>query len=303
MPHLSEPSTSREARQRHYAEFYGSRMPPGGAIVVGNCQAESLRICLDGPDLATMRIPPVHELTADDLPLLHHALRRASVVVAQPIRDDYRELPLGTSQLATHLSPGARLAVVPAVRHRSLHPWQVVVRIAGRDVPDPPIVAYHDLRVMAAALGLPALRSNRDAVLAVAESSTHELRAREERHGAVRISDLFARPSFTLMRTMNHPGNPVWAELARRVRRSVGLAERATDPGRELLSAVVAPREAVVAEAWGLHEDADAVWHVDGATVPAQVVADEHRRWYDAHPELLALAAHRHRDALAELAA
>ncbi|WP_241490615.1 WcbI family polysaccharide biosynthesis putative acetyltransferase, partial [Microbacterium testaceum] len=88
------------ARRRHYAEFFGEApLPARFGVVVGNCQAESLRLVIASEALPAIRIPAVHELTATDAARLHDVLARASFLVAQPVRDDYRGLPLGTAQL------------------------------------------------------------------------------------------------------------------------------------------------------------------------------------------------------------
>lgn len=296
---MIEEPTLPTGRQRHYSSFFGAPVPHGLAVVVGNCQAESLRIVIDGPDLPTVRIPPVHELEPDDLPRLDRLLASASLVITQPIRDDYRGLPVGTRQLAARLPAEARLVVVPAVRHRSLHPAQVVVRHPDKPIEDPPLVAYHDLRTIAEALGHARPRLTAAVVAAIAQESTGELRMREERNGAVPISDVFDAPRFPLLRTINHPGNPVWSELARRVRDRAGLGDAVTDPGRELLSSVIAPRESVVIEAWGLDGEPDPHWYVDGRPVHDDEVRAAQLRWYSDNPDLLRLAADRHSSALA----
>jgi hypothetical protein len=288
-------------RRNHYSSFYGGAVPEGLALILGNCQAESLRIVIDGPDLPTVRIPPVHELEPSDLPHLDRLLAAASLVITQPIRDDYRGLPVGTRQLAARVPAAARLVVVPAVRHRSLHPAQVVVRHPDRPIEDPPLVAYHDLRTVAEALGHPRPVLTVATVAAIARDSTAELRMREERSDTVRMSDVFDRPRFPLLRTINHPGNPVWAELARRVRARVGLSDTVTDPGRELLWSVVAPREDVVIETWGLDDAPDPHWYVGGQPVHDEEVRAAQLRWYGEHPDLLRLAADRHAAALAEV--
>src|SRR5205085_7499609 len=69
-------------------------------LVYGNCQAEPLRVLLDeSADFAdryeTVRIPPVHEINAVQVGKLQRVLHLASLIVAQPIKDNYRELPLG----------------------------------------------------------------------------------------------------------------------------------------------------------------------------------------------------------------
>ncbi|RUQ98275.1 WcbI family polysaccharide biosynthesis putative acetyltransferase [Labedella endophytica] len=298
---MTESTSLSLGRRNHYSSFYGAPVPEGLALVLGNCQAESLRIVIDGPDLPTVRIPPVHELEASDLPHLDRLLSRASLVITQPIRDDYRDLPVGTRQVRERIASTARLVIVPAVRHRSLYPAQVVVRHPDRPIEDPPIAPYHDLRTIAEALGNARPRLRPDMVAAIAEESTAALRLREDRSGAVRISDVFDRPRFDLLRTLNHPGNPVWETLARRVRAEVGLADTVTDPGRALLASVIAPREEVVIETWGLDDAPDPHWYLGGRAEPADEVRDAHLRWYADNPDLLRLAADRHAAALEQV--
>jgi hypothetical protein len=298
--HTIEPTAQESGRRSHYADFYAGRNLRGSTVVLGNCQAESLRIVLAGDDLPTERVPPVHELTNADLPHLDAVLRDASVVISQPIRDDYRDLPVGTRQVSARIGTATKMVVIPAIRHRALHPAHVVVRRPDGPVEDPPIVVYHDLRTIAEALGYRPADLSSGVISTIAKDSTLELERREQAHDTVRISDLFARPQFSMMRTMNHPGNPVWTELALRVRRRLGLAETATDPGRELLSSVIAPREQAVIETWNLPDPPDLSWHVDGVTVSVEQIAEAHRHWYEAHPEMLELAATRHADALRE---
>ena len=291
-----------DPRTRHYGVFYGLEEPAGDdpvALVVGNCQAESLRLMLDGGGLRTVRLPPVHELGTADLPYLAHWLARAALLITQPIRDDYRGLPLGLAQLRERLAPGARTRKVPVIRFAGLYPAHAIVRPPADPSLVPPVVAYHDLRVLAEAAGL-RTRAQVDvpAVRAIAEHSLEQLRSREARHGTVVVSDLFAVPSFDLMRTLNHPGNPIWTALAARVRAVLGLPEHAVDPGRPLLDSVHAPREAPVLEAWGLDEPERPDWVIDGRTVEAGAVREAHLSWYSRHADAVRAGLTRHADAL-----
>ena len=177
-------------------------------VVVGNCQAESLRLLLDADDVVTHRLPPVHELTAADVVPLRELLARTDLFVGQPIGDDYRGLPVGTAQLVACLPPGARTALVPTVRYAGLHPYHLLVHPPGLENPDPPAVPYHDVRTVLAAAGRSALPPlTIQAVQAVADASVAELARRERRHDTVRVGDLLARPVAGSMRTINHPGN------------------------------------------------------------------------------------------------
>ncbi len=296
-----------DGRTRHYGAFYGlEELPADGpvALVHGNCQAESLRIVLDGPGLATVRMPPVHELGAGDLPHLARWLARATVLVSQPVRDGYRGLPLGTAELAGALPPGARVLRIPVIRVAGLYPTHAIVRPPSDPSLVPPVVEYHDLRVLAEAAGLPALPPLRPAMVrAVARLSQDALRAREAAHGTLVVSDLFDAPAFAQMRTLNHPGNPVWSAVAARVRSTLGLPPHDGDPGRPLLDRVHAPREAAVVEAFGLDVAPTADWLLDGERVPGAAVREAHLRWYAAHPDAVAAGLERHAEALRLLGA
>jgi hypothetical protein len=294
-------------RRRHYAAFYGTHAIPDSAplvLVHGNCQAESLRLVLGGDDLVTVRIPPAHELTAEDLGPLRRLLARAAVVVSQPIRAGYRGLPIGTSEVLAQTA--ARPIIVPVIRYAGLYPAQAIVRVPATPSLNPPLVPYHDLRVLAHAAGLAApagdaARLTADRLRAIAADSVAELRRRELAHGTVVISDLFSRPRFSLMRTINHPGNPIWAALGRRVRAAAGLSDTAQDPGRPLLDMIHAPREAAVIDGLGLEEAPQPDWIVDGERIEVETVREAHLRWYEDHPETVAAGLSRHSRVLAML--
>lgn len=270
------------------------------ALVHGNCQAESLRRLLGDEDLLHVRLPPVHEMTRSDVPPLLRWLERADVFVSQPIRDGYRGLPIGTRELAR--ATRARLVVVPVVRSARLYPAQAIIRPPSDPSLVPPVVPYHDLRTLAAAARLRGRAElSPTAVRAVADASLGELRARERRHGAVVVSDLLAEDGFAAMRTINHPGNAVLAGLARRVREAAGLDGGVADPGRPLLDAVHAPREAAVVAALGLDDEPREHWLVDGAPVATEAVREAHLRWYEDHPDAVAAGLQRHAATLAAL--
>ncbi|MCO8271627.1 WcbI family polysaccharide biosynthesis putative acetyltransferase [Actinoplanes sp. TRM 88003] len=295
-----------DPRTRHYGVFYGLDEPTGDgpvALVIGNCQAESLRLMLDGGELRTVRLPPVHELVADDLPHLARWLARTTLLITQPIRDDYRGLPLGSAQLREPLGRGALTVRVPVIRFAGLYPAHAIVRPPSDPSLVPPVVAYHDLRFLAQAAGLRLSPLQVPAVRAIAEHSLEQLRSREVAHGTVIVSDLFAAPSFALMRTLNHPGNPVWAVLAARVRAALGLSEHVVDPGRPLLDSVHAPREAAVLEAWEIDDQERPHWVVGGNVVETEAVREEHLIWYERHPDAVQAGLNRHADALRLLGA
>lgn len=279
------------ARRTHYAEFYGIEpLPRDFGVVLGNCQAESLRIVMDAPDRRFVRVPPVHEMTAEDAQRLHVVVAAAHSVVTQPIRDDYRDLPLGTRQVAAVTT--ARVLTVPPVRFGGLHPFQAAIRVPGVDG-DPPLVAYHDVRTLAAAAGLtvaPALSP--DDVRAVGRSTVDVLRTRETT-ADVPVSDLFDTVTADHARTVNHPGNAIWLPLGARVLDALGAPGAVSDPGRPLLNAVHAPLVPEVVEAWSLPDDPRTHWIVDGAEVDDAEIRAAHLAWYAAHPDFVAAAVHR----------
>ncbi|GAA1643079.1 WcbI family polysaccharide biosynthesis putative acetyltransferase [Microbacterium flavum] len=285
---IAAPGSAVLGRRRHYGEFFGlDPLPERFGIVIGNCQAESMRLVLDAPERRFVRVPPVHELDAADAARLRELVALADHIVSQPIRDDYRSLPVGTRQI-TALAAGPVVTVPPA-RFAGLHPFQAAIRVAGVEE-DPPIVAYHDVRTLAAAAGreaAPALSP--DAVRALGDASVDVLREREERTD-VPLSDLYATVTADHARTVNHPGNAIFLPLGARLLAALGLDGGVVDPGRPLLSAVRAPLLPEVVEAWSLPDEPRAHWIVDGREVDDAEIRAAHTAWYAAHPGFVAAA-------------
>ncbi|MDT9595065.1 WcbI family polysaccharide biosynthesis putative acetyltransferase [Nocardioides zeae] len=287
-----------EAEQRHYAVFHELSLPPAAAaaedavepidpalpllVVMGNCQAESLRLLLRGADLRSVRVPPVHELDAEDVPRLQRLLARTDLFVSQPVGAGYRGLPLGTDELRAHLPRSARTALVTPIRYHGLHPWHVVAHPPGLVDPDPPLVAYHDLRTLTGRREPPP----DGAVAEVGRRSVAELQRREALHGSVVVSDLFAAPRPALMRTVNHPGNTVLAPVAARLREALGLDPAPPGVERPLLDAVHAPVEEPVVRAWGLDDAPSTDWRVRGEAVPDARVVETHHEFYRRRPDV-----------------
>ncbi|MGW9627148.1 WcbI family polysaccharide biosynthesis putative acetyltransferase [Microbacterium sp. NPDC055521] len=278
-------------RRRHYGEFYGiAPLPESFGVVLGNCQAESLRLVMDAPQRRFIRVPPVHEMTADDARRLHEVVAAAHTVITQPVRDDYHDLPLGTRQVAA--ATAARVLTVPPVRFAGLHPFQAAIRVPGVDE-DPPLVAYHDVRTLAAAAGLPVASALApDAVRGIGRMSIDVLRERETATD-IAVSDLFDTVTAEHMRTVNHPGNAIWLPLGARVLDALGAPDGPVDPGRPLLDSVRAPLAPEAVEAWGLPDEPRTEWVVEGRTVSDAAVREAHLAWYTAHPEFVAAAIER----------
>lgn len=298
MSHTLEPGTTAapagspmEGRRRHYAEFYGlAPLPTEFGVVLGNCQAESLRTVMDAPDRRFVRVPAVHEMTAEDAERLHEVVGAAHTVVSQPVRDDYHGLPLGTRQVAAATS--ARVLTVTPVRFGGLHPFQAAVRVPGVEE-NPPLVAYHDVRTLAAAAGIPVVSALQpDAVRAIGRASVEELRRREAATD-VPVSDLFDSVTADHARTVNHPGNAVWMPLGARVLDVLGAPGGVTAPGRPLLNAVRAPIAPEVVDAWSLPDEPRDHWIIEGVEVDDAEVRAAHTDWYASHPEFVVVAVDR----------
>lgn len=270
-----------DGRTRHYGHFYGLdpvRIDSPLWLVHGNCQAEALRVLLAGSgEIVTVRIPPVHELTAEDVPHLDALLTRTQVLLSQPVRAGYRDLPLGTDDVSARLPVGARVLRWPVTRYAGLHPYQVIVRNARDRSSSPPMVPYHDLRTVAVALGGPdawAHEADAAAVRAVAEASVAELARREQAQCDVGVADVFAPPAVDLAHTINHVGNRVLAALAARLQEAGGITAAVADPGRDLLGGIRAPLQAHVLDALGLDAAPREHWTTgDGELDPDDVHA------------------------------
>ena len=291
---LADDAATVVARRRHYAEFFGDTPAPEGyGVVVGNCQAESIRLVVSNDAHPGVRVPAVHEMDAADAERLHRLLGRAAFLVVQPIRDGYRGLPLGTAELRAALPAGARTVVVPSLRYGGLHPFQAAIRVPGVDE-DPPLVAYHDVRGLAEAAGLPIpAHLPPAAVRAIAADSVAELRRREDLGVDVVASDLYSPVVADLARTVNHPGNAVFLPLGERIVAALGAPGTAVNPGRPILAGVRAPLEPWVVDAWDLDAEPRPDWIVAGEHLDADDVRQAHRAWYAAHPEFVAAAVER----------
>lgn len=223
--------------------------------VIGNCQAESLRkLLMSTGRFESVRIPPVHELTAEDMPWFREMLQRTDVVVSQPIHDDYRGLPVGTAQTFAQVPAHVKKVVVPVLRFDGLMPYQAIIRDPEDSSLNPPVVPYHDLRLLVAAAGkgnYPARIAGADALRRAAAMSVGQIRERERRHGAVVISDFLE--TNPVWHTVNHPNNETLLTLATGVLHHLGIPDTSvTPPDYEMLGELDAPVLAESADALGV---------------------------------------------------
>ena len=267
-------------------------------VVVGNCQAESTRkLLMSTGHFTGERIAPVHELEAADMGWFLDLVARADVLVTQPIRDNYRGLPVGTRQLRT----SARRVVVPVLRFDGLMPYQAIIRDPDDPSLNPPVVPYHDLRTLAAAAGYsPAAPPPPDALRRAAAMSVEQMRVRERAHGAVVVSDYLE--TTPVWHTVNHPDNATLAFMASRVLEELGLSDEPLAPDYEMLGGLDAPIDAAAADALGVSVSGREEWRERGVGV---IDADEIRaaqlEFYRERPALVAHGLQRHAERLANL--
>lgn len=296
-----------DGRRRHYGVFYGRAPAPAEdgrptVLVVGNCQAEATRLLLASSGaVRSFRVPPVHEWTAEDLARAQELLRRTDVLVTQPVRDDYRGLACGTGQLAQWLPATGRTVVYPVLRFDGLMPYQAIVRSPSDPSLNPPLVPYHDLRVLAAADRGQAqpvdARPSAEVLRTLAGMSVQQLRDRESAHGAVEVSGHVA--SWPVWHTINHPDNATLAALARRILARIepaAVAAVAAPEEREMLGGLRAPVDEPAAAALGVEVRGRQDWE---PAHPGWVAA--HLDFYAAHPEVVAAGMSRHAQRLALL--
>lgn len=308
-----------EGRTRHYGTFYSLPVAQRADVtaeqderdadlplllVWGNCQAEALRVLLAGSSslqARTVRIPPVFELTSADLVHLRALAGRARILLTQPVNDDYRDLPLGSAQLAAMMPAGATVLRWPVIRTSAYQPFQAIVRDPDGTLGDPPIVPYHDLRTLASA------RFSEDrwdvevsvaACKEIGQLSLAELRRREQAQCDVPISDVFDRPAAGDMFTLNHPGNRVLLELAQRIQQALGRPADAADPGRPLLGEVRAPMPKQALTALGIGGAPADFWLVRGEDIAARDIHRAQWQWYVDHPRMIDAGYRRHQSAL-----
>ncbi|MBT2518466.1 hypothetical protein J7E29_13560 [Streptomyces sp. ISL-90] len=286
------------------------------AVVFGNCQAAPIAALLQGDQAFSrkfrlVRIPAVQEITTQQADLLRRVLPHIQLLVTQEIRDNYRDLPVGTNQLLELLPKSSQVVRYPVLYYEGLHPYQVYIRHTGPTSELAPLTDYTDLRFLAiAARGLSdeqgrkflkAYTPPRDALIEIHESSLRNLRDREARLD-VAASDFIADSSNIDFYTVNHPSNAVLSRVAGDVSTRVGISSRMGEASHgEFLDHTRAPIDATTLEA--LHRDAapDPTWTIGSSRVSNDVVMQAHLAWLRARPTLVKAGLHQHAQRLDDL--
>jgi hypothetical protein len=296
-------------RLRHYRDFYRPATTPRHQtrplwLVWGNCQAEAVRRVLDAvPDrpYRTARVPPVHELRAADMSCLNTLLGQTAVLLTQPVRTGYRDLPIGVADLMKRLPAGATVLRWPVIRDHGLYPFQAITRHPADRSVTPPVVPYHDLRTVAAARDGCALGDPWDVdvtaaqIRAVAAASIDHLAFRERRDTDIGISDRVRAHGADAAHTINHPGNPVLHDLARRLLDANGTSSPLIRIAGPLLDSTWAPLDERVTRALGIPAPPRAQWRHHDVEIDPQDVHATQLAWYRRNPDFVGLTLRRHR--------
>lgn len=274
-------------------------------LVYGNCQAEPIRALLAGvPEFAdsyeAVCIPPVHLVRAPQIAKLQRVLRTASLIVAQPVKDGYRGLPLGIDQMVAFAPRDCGVIRFPVLYYDALYPFQVNVHIDGRRAVQAPTTMYHDLRTLCAvANGMTAdagarwvsqYRPRENTLHAIAEQAAATIRDRESTtdipalESIIRSPQAHARSFFTV----NHPAGFVLRGIAYSVADILGFRPtRDTRRDGEPLGVLRTPLEQPVIDALGLASEPAPDWIIRGKRIPTADVVRLHLDWYRRHPAVL----------------
>lgn len=307
------------AFQRFEVIARGGRPGRPLCVVYGNCQAEPVRALLAAsPEFANsyeaVPVPAVHEISAAQTAKLQCVLRRASLLLAQPVKDDYRGQPLGIQQLVGLAPRNCRVIRFPALYYDALYPFQVIAHDGDQIARPAPLTLYHDLRIMCAAanrLGSVAAlrwiseyRPPLTAVSTAAERAAEKFRD-SERAAEVGVLDCILASSqshASSFFTVNHPARYVLLFIALRIHDMLGFA-RWQDHGdtREPLGVFRTPLEQPVVDALGLTCDATVDWTIKGKRVSMATLLRRHLEWYLDHPDVVRVGLKEHAAKIAAL--
>ena len=292
------------------------------AVIYGNCQAEALLQVLKQRAAFTQQyqlvsIPPVQSLQPRDLHRVSALVARADLLLTQPVRDDYRGLPIGSEQMRALLPEHSTVLRFPSMFFAGLHPYHAYVHATGVLGTALPLTeSYHDLRHLAAAgwgLGddaalewLHAFVGDAGVIRALAEEGVQAL-AEREKSLDVGISAALQTLAWNAFHTLNHPSNEILAHVATSVHGQVGLQSASGCPtpqysGPQILGFLRAPVEADVAASLRLTVPPGySGWTSHGQAITADEVALAHLAWYRQHPEVVAAGLAEHRERMREL--
>ena len=99
-------------------------------IVIGNCQSTILQTIIK-TSLNEVNVPPikeVHLIQKSDIDNLYTELASSDIVICQLIQDNYRNLPIGTNQIAEKLSPSTKMVIIPNIYFNAYFPNFIYIK-------------------------------------------------------------------------------------------------------------------------------------------------------------------------------
>ena len=251
-------------------------------------------------------VPAVQTITAGELPELKRLIGRASLIIAQPVRQGYRGMELGTDELVPAAPGACRVIRIPGLFHQGLFPFQVFVGVKAEGVGDIPLTGrHHDLRIIACAAQAMDADTAVDwiqsyvpeaaALREIADVAATEVR-RRERETDIPVFDLITSSPAThagSFFTVNHPSRFALRHISEGVHRTLGIPF--DDVGTaELLDPLKTPLELPVLKALGLPPEGRSHWIVEGKDVSMDVVVEAQLGFYRQYPEAVAAALRAH---------
>lgn len=279
------------------------------ALVLGNCQAPPVHDLLAASpafarEYALVPVAPVHAITAAEVRVLQRLLARTELILGQPVGPDYRGLEVGLEQLVARAPASCRTVCWPSMFWDAPFPYTVYVRPSPRVHVDAPIITYHDVRILSAAVAgmdvaetTALLRDHRPTAdgLAGVRDDMWRTYGSFDRFSDVPMLDWVQRPEHfaSAFWTINHPARFVLVELVRRIHAALDLPYVPGD-GPEPLGDPITPIDAAVLG--GRPGPPRPAWVVDGKAIAWDRLIASHLAWYATRPDVVAAGAAEHAD-------
>ena len=249
----------------------------------------------------TEPLPAAHVVgSAEVAAEIRRTVAEAQLIIHQPVRENYRGLPLGSAQITADASSTARRLTFPALYYDGVFPYQAYVRATDNSREEiPRLSGYHDLRFLfCAAEGLQLdeaqawcrdFRGSPDGLRAWAVNAQQRVRAYEASLDVAVSDRLFSsalhhRSFFTA----DHPTNAALVELVARIHAALGLEYDPVVPQHPLLGNYRAPLDGDVVDALILPTHPGTNWIVNDRLYPRDQLLVEHLAFYAEHPETVA---------------
>lgn len=291
------------------------------AVVFGNCQAKPLSALLRNHRVFSehyhvVSVPPVHEIADAQVPALHSLINKSSVLIAQEVKNGYRGLEVGTTELRGRIGDAGSLLTYPVFYYEGLYPFQVYVRLSGDVSEQAPITGYADLRTIYAAhqswdvqKAWGWFRDFEVSARVIADNSEKSLRELERRESTLSVkggsADMRSHLSESvLFHTVNHPSNRLLELQASRILRSLAVVsgeEPKFSNTIEVIGDILTPVDGRVPAALGLGWKTETEWGVRGRKIGVETVFKAQFEWLRARPALIDSAMLQHSSRVASI--